>query len=99
MAGDVPILLINEPILIMQGIPNSDVRYNGYYPRWVYDQYRGYLGQAAAAHGWRYRDLWDMFPTSYFADTPLHLTPYAHRALAQFLAPRIQELCPEETGS
>jgi hypothetical protein len=93
LAGGLPVLLVNEPILIMKGIPNSDVRYNSYYPRWVYDQYRSYLTEASAANGWNYIDLWDLFPKDSFADTPLHLTPEAHSMLAGTLAPLIQQTC------
>jgi hypothetical protein len=93
LADTVPILLVNEPILIMSGIPNSDVRYNSYYPRWVYDQYRHFVAEAAARNDWRYLDLWDMFPAKFFADTPLHLTPEAHRTLAESLAPEILATC------
>ena len=39
---NVPLTFINEPMLISNG-KNSDVRYNSYYPRWVYDQYRSYV--------------------------------------------------------
>jgi len=93
LADGLPVLLVNEPILIMKGIPNSDVRYNSYYPRWVYDQYRSYLAEAAAINGWHYLDLWDMFPAESFADTPLHLNSEAHRILAEALAPEIQKAC------
>jgi hypothetical protein len=94
LAGPTPVLLINEPMLILSGIPNSDVRYNSYYPRWVYDQYRQYLGEAAAENGWNYLDFWNMFPPSFFTDTPLHLTPNGEKRLAEAIAPSIQKACP-----
>jgi hypothetical protein len=94
LAGKVPVILVNEPILIVEGIPNSDVRYNSYYPRWVYDQYRQYVSDAAAQHGWDYLDLWDRFPATYFTDTPLHLKPEGQRLLAEALAPSIEKGCP-----
>lgn len=93
LAGSVPVMLINEPILIMQGIVNSNIRYNSYYPRWVYDQYREHLARAAMTNGWNYVDLWDIFPARDFADTPLHLVPSAHRILAETLAPKIEAMC------
>jgi hypothetical protein len=96
LAKGIPVLLVNEPILIMRGVANSDVRYNSYYPRWVYDQYRAHLSEAAVANGWDYMDLWDLFPEGAFADTPLHLKPGAHRALAEYLAPRIRAMCPQQ---
>ena len=59
----------------------------------MYDQYRAYLSDAAQEQGWNFVDLWDVFPESSFADTPLHLIPDAHRALAQMLAPEILKMC------
>jgi lysophospholipase L1-like esterase len=94
LARNVPVVLVNEPILIMKNVPNSDVRYNSYYPRWVYDQYRQYVAAAAALHGWDYLDLWDMFPASYFTDTPLHINPEGQRLLAERLVPSVQKGCP-----
>lgn len=94
LSGSVPVLLVNEPMLVVDGLPNSDVRYNSYYPRWVYDQYRQYLDEAALQNGWDYLDLWNAFPASYFTDTPLHLTPEGEGKLAETLAPVIQEACP-----
>jgi hypothetical protein len=95
LAAGVPVLMVNSPILILEGLPNSDLRYNSYYPRWVYDQYRFYLADAASANGWAYTDLWNLFPEEDFADTPLHLVPAAHRALASYLAPDVVKMCPE----
>ena len=93
LAGTTPVLLINQPMLILDGIPNSDVRYNNYYPRWVYDQYRHYVSEAAVQNGWDYLDLWNIFPSSYFTDTPLHLTPDGERKLAEVIAPSILKTC------
>ncbi len=42
MAGDVPVLIINEPMFISDG-QNSDLRYNSFYPRWAYDQFHRLL--------------------------------------------------------
>jgi len=94
LAKNVPVILVNEPILITKGAPNSDIRYNYYYPRWVYDQYRQILGTAAAQNGWNYLDLWDRFSSDYYTNTPLHLNPEGERQLAGMLAPTIQKACP-----
>ena len=72
-AENTPIILINEPIFISDG-QNSDLRYNSFYPRWVYDQYRTLLAEEAAAHDWTYVDLWDAVSPEEFTDTPVHLT-------------------------
>ncbi|HEX8991782.1 MAG TPA: hypothetical protein VF784_08890 [Anaerolineales bacterium] len=93
LAGQIPVVLINEPTLEMTGVPNSDIRYSDYYPRWVYDQYRNYLGEDSAQHGWNYLDLWNMFRASYYTDTPLHLSPEGQHLLAETLAPSIEKGC------
>ena len=81
IAGDVPVWVINEPMLISQGL-NSDIRYNFYYPRWAYDQYRELLGDASTARGWTYFDYWDLVPQSEFTNSAIHLTPYGETLLA-----------------
>ncbi len=94
IAGSLPFLLVNEPMLVVEGQPNSAIRYNAYYPRWIYDQYRQILGQAASANGWNYLDLWNRFSSDYFSDTPLHLTPQGEQQMAQTMAPSIEKSCP-----
>lgn len=80
MAGDVPVLIINEPMFISDG-QNSDLRYNSFYPHWAYDQYHELLNKKAGANSWRYLDLWDSIAPDEFTDTPVHLTP---NGMAQF---------------
>jgi lysophospholipase L1-like esterase len=90
-AGEVPLLIVNEPIFISDG-RNSDLRYNAWYPRWAYDQYRELLGQRAAAEGWTYLDLWQAIDPSEFTDSPVHLTPEGMAQLADILAPVLEDL-------
>jgi hypothetical protein len=85
IAGDVPILLINEPMFISDG-ENSDLRYNAFYPRWAYDQYREMLGETAVAQSWPYLDLWRAIPPEEFTDTPVHLTPAGNQLYAERVA-------------
>ncbi len=87
-AADVPILILNEPMFISDGA-NSDLRYNSFYPRWAYDQYRALLAQQARARGWDYLDLWDSLPADEFTDTPVHLTPAGSQMLADALGPEL----------
>ena len=89
-AGDVPVILVNEPMFISSG-ENSDLRYNSFYPRWAYDQYRELLARTAAEQGWDYLDLWDAIPPDEFTDTPVHLTPAGSQMLADILEPAIVE--------
>jgi hypothetical protein len=91
MAGDVPVLIINEPMFISSG-QNSDLRYNSFYPRWAYDQYRAMLTDKAAANNWHYLDLWDSIAPDEFTDTPVHLTPKGMTQFAKVVAEKIVQL-------
>jgi hypothetical protein len=84
IAGGIPILLVNEPIFAA-AVLNSDVRYNDFYPRWVYDQYRDVIAAEAVQHDWIYLDLWNFIPPEKFTDTALHLNAEGERLLASRL--------------
>jgi hypothetical protein len=88
LAGDTPLLFVNEPMFISQG-QNSDIRYNFYYPRWAYDSYRQVLSSLSAEKGWRYLDLWDAISPSEFTNTAVHMTPHGTSTLADFLGEAI----------
>jgi hypothetical protein len=89
-AGEVPMLLINEPMFISSG-QNSDLRYNFFYPRWVYDEYRQQLSQRAEENGWWYVDLWDIIAPNEFTDSPVHMTPAGTRQFAERVGAIIQD--------
>jgi hypothetical protein len=91
-AGDVPVILVNEPMLISQG-KNSDVRYNFFYPRWAYDQYRDLLDKEARENGWEYLDLWDLVPATEFTNSAIHLTPVGEKMLADEIGKAIVQSC------
>jgi lysophospholipase L1-like esterase len=93
-AGAIPVLLVNEPMFISQG-ENSDLRYNSFYPRWAYDQYRQLLAREAREKGWSYLDLWDAIPPEEFTDTPVHLTPAGSQMLADILGPEVVRLADQ----
>ena len=90
-AGDLPVLLVNEPMYFSQGV-NNDIRYNFFYPRWVYDQYRRLLAEQAAEHGWAYADLWQAVDNSEFTNSAIHLTPEGTRQLTKALLPYLENL-------
>jgi lysophospholipase L1-like esterase len=93
-AGKVPVLLFNEPMLVSSG-KNSDVRYNYFYPRWAYDQYRQQLSEVAKSGGWWYLDLWDLVPAGQFTNSAIHLTPAGESLLADRIAAQILDHpCP-----
>lgn len=83
ISQQVKMVYINEPIGRGQ---LSGVRYNSYYPRWAYDQYRERMAAIAAEKNWIYYDLWDYLPPTDFSDTPFHHTPQGEQRLAQKIA-------------
>lgn len=88
--GDVPLLLVNEPMFISEG-KNSDLRYNFWYPQWAYDQYRALYQLLADENGWHYLDLWDIIEGEEFTDSPVHLTPAGSTQLSKVIASAILE--------
>lgn len=89
LAGDIPILIVNEPILVSNG-RNSDIRYNFFYPRWAYDQYRVIMAEQAQREGWRYLDLWNLVPMTEFTNSAVHLTPEGSHMLAERIAENLR---------
>jgi hypothetical protein len=73
-AKDTPVVIVNEPILIAEGL-HDDIRYNSYYPRWAYDAYREMMETRVSEHGWTYLDLWDVVPSEMFTDSAIHYSP------------------------
>jgi len=80
-----PIWIVNEPMLISSGM-NSDLRYNFYYPRWAYDQYRSEMVVMAQESGWKYLDLWNLVPENEFTNSAIHMTPAGEALLVQRIA-------------
>lgn len=91
MVGNVPILFVNEPMFISQG-ENSNIRYNFYYPRWAYDDYRKLMWENSRKNGWHYIDLWDSVTTDEFTNSAVHLTPEGTQQFAQRLAEAIKDI-------
>jgi lysophospholipase L1-like esterase len=85
-------ILINEPILVSNGL-NSDIRYNFFYPRWAFDEYRVLLNEFAVERNLPYLDLWDIAPIEEFTNSGVHLTPAGEEMLADKIAPAIQNNC------
>ena len=82
IAGRTPVLFVNEPMFISQG-KNSDLRYNFYYPRWAYDDYRKMMAGQSQANGWQYVDLWDAVPSTEFTNSAVHMTPEGEALFAR----------------
>jgi hypothetical protein len=90
MAGDVPMIVINEPIFVAHGA-NSDLRYNEIYPHWAYDAYRSALTNWITPTGYEYYDYWNAIPPEEFANAVFHRDPIGEAHFAQLVAPRIQD--------
>ena len=91
-AGEIPVLLVNEPMLISTG-ENSNLRYNFFYPRWAYDQWRQIMTDKATDQSWEYLDLWDLVPMDQFTNSAIHLTPAGETLLAN----RLEQIIAEQT--
>lgn len=91
IAGQVPIMIINEPIFIATGT-NSDVRYNSGYPRWAYDYYRAELQSKSQMNQWNYLDLWDSVPAAYFPDGVIHVSPEGRHVIIEKTDPEVQNI-------
>ncbi len=88
IAGQVPVLIVNEPMYIVPQA-NTRVRYNAGYPRWAYDQYRKAMAAQARSAGWNYLDLWRAIPRRYFLDASLHLGAQGERLLIEKINPAL----------
>lgn len=84
-AGDIPVLLVNEPMFISEG-ENSDIRYNFYYPRWAYDAYRNWMVEISRTSGWDYMDLWNILPASSFTNSAIHYDGQVAGRMADIIA-------------
>jgi hypothetical protein len=81
----IPIVVINEPILISNG-KNSDNRYNYYYPRWAYDQYRILIQKEMIKGNIPFYDFYNLIPEDQFSNSAIHLNISGEAILAQTIA-------------
>lgn len=91
IAKDVPLVVINEPIMVSTGT-NSEIRYNFFYPRWAYDVYRDHMVEMSADAQWAYLDYWDLVPEDRFTNSAVHLSAQGSRDFAQNLAEDLMEM-------
>jgi hypothetical protein len=91
MSGNIPILYVNEPIYLSHG-ENSDIRYNFFYPRWVYDQYRQLFAETCQEESWQCLDKWNLVLPNDFTNSAIHLTPNGIRNLGSELEKAILSL-------
>jgi hypothetical protein len=93
-----PLLLINEPIFISQG-DNSSLRYDFFYPRWLFDQFRAWMTAQSQSNRWVYLDLWDAVPASEFTDSAVHLTPAGSGQLAARVGAALLQIANRELNA
>jgi hypothetical protein len=91
LAGDIKLILVNEPIYISHG-ENSDIRYNFLYPRWAYDQYRQILNDTCQQNDWHCVDEWNLVPGNEFSNSAIHMTPLGTQMLASRLGKEIHAI-------
>jgi len=91
LAGDVPIIFVNEPIYISDG-ENSDIRYNFFYPRWAYDQYRQLFSEFCQQNELHCLDEWNLVSADEFTNSAIHMTPVGTRQLAEKLEDTLRSL-------
>lgn len=90
-AGDVPVVLVNQPIFIADEL-NNEVRYNETYPRWIYDQYRQFIFEWTHVQEETYLDFWNSLSLSDFADQNFHRNASGEHHFANKLVPELQKL-------
>jgi hypothetical protein len=84
MSQDIPMIIVNEPIFLSDG-ENSDIRYNFFYPRWAYDQYRTMLADYCIQKAWQCLDVWNLVSSDEFTNSAIHMTPQGTQLLASKL--------------
>ncbi len=97
MLGDIPLLVVNEPILISRG-KNSDLRYNFYYPCWAYDQYQEEIEAYTRGQAIETLNAWDLVPSERFTNSAIHIDKAGEETLAAAVAPRLQTLLAGGAG-
>jgi hypothetical protein len=88
---NVPIIMINEPILISSG-KNSEIRYNYYYPRWAYDQYRLIINKSMSNNKVPFYDFYDTVPDKFFTNSAIHMNPAGEAILANKINKILSEI-------
>jgi hypothetical protein len=87
---DIDFILINEPILVSDGI-NSSVQYNYYYPKWAYEQYRIDMENFTQENKITYYDFWNLIPQDQFTNSAIHLSLQGEILFANEIAKIVDE--------
>ncbi len=76
---DTPIMIVSEPMYIVQDNPAN---YNVEFSRALYDQYRTTLSQYCQQHNLWCIDMWDAVPAGEYTDSDFHRTPAGNAIIA-----------------
>ena len=87
----VPLLIVNEPTYIASG-PHTDVNYNSFYERNLYDRFRAALTDFTQQQAMTYLDLWNFLPAENFSNTSLHYNLEGNRRVAEATWQALQPL-------
>src|SRR5258706_1551827 len=85
--SSVPVLIVNEPILV---VPGNTSNYDEWIGRALYDKYRTtFQGFCNENHLWCL-DLWNSLPPTDYSDMPLHHTDQGNALIASLVANEIR---------
>ena len=87
----IPLLIVNEPLYVGSG-PNSEINYNSYYERALYDRFRAALTGFTQQYQLPLLDLWNFLPPENFSNTALHYNLEGNRKIAQQVMQSLQAL-------
>lgn len=88
LAGETPILFLNEPMVVSSG-SNSKIRYNFYYSRIAYDAWRSRWNENCIEKGWFCVDAWDALPVERFTNSAIHYDGIGAIELSQVIIKRL----------
>jgi len=89
----IPLLIVNEPIYVGSG-PNSEVNYNSFYERDLFDRFRAAMTDFTQQHTMTYLDLWNRLPPENLSNTSLHYNLEGNRRVAEEVMKALQEIAP-----
>ena len=95
LAGNVPVLILNEPMLISSG-QNSEIRYNYYYPSEAYDSWHDALISRAEENHWNLLDLWNSLENESFTNSAIHYNAAGAARLADLTLEKIETILNDE---
>lgn len=84
LAKGTKILIFNEPMFIGTG-ENHDIRYNYYYPRAAYDDWRKTWLESCAEQNYSCIDAWNALENGNFTNSAIHYDPIGANRLSEII--------------